>query len=111
MFRLSLCGSLAVFLFGLGLGQKSSAVSYDADVKPILDKHCQHCHNSISAAGGFYLESLPFTSMRHGNDQVKLVGLMLKRMRDPRFPMPPGIHLPHEDTDLIQHWLDRGLKP
>ena len=80
-------------------------VSYDEDIRLILDNHCMTCHNASSNFGNVKLETY---------DQVAArveTGILLGVIRhDPGFyAMPPGnTKIPECQISQIESWIDNG---
>ncbi|TVR85938.1 MAG: hypothetical protein EA411_11750 [Saprospirales bacterium] len=80
-------------------------VSFHADVRPILDSHCNDCHNSTAQLGGIILDAYEDVLLYVHND--RLLG-SIKHL--PGFsPMPQiGSMLDDCSIDQIEAWIQSG---
>lgn len=108
-----------VLLFSQCQLTEGDAVSFNHDIRPILNKHCLSCHGGVRQSGGFSLlfeeEAFADTESgkpaivpgRHGKSE------MYQRMisDDPEVRMPPDSPpLQQHEIDLIGKWIDQGAK-
>jgi hypothetical protein len=106
-----------------GCDRSASVVSYQADVAPILDKHCKSCHMPGQAGyvvSGFELagyESLmkgtQFGPVVLPGDPLTSVLVMLIEGRvDPSIRMPHGDATPLSQAEIltIRNWVEQGAK-
>jgi len=80
-------------------------VSYDADIRLILDNHCMICHNASSNFGNVKLETHAQVATRVES------GVLLGVIRhDPGFSaMPQGNpKIPECQIRQIESWIDNG---
>jgi uncharacterized membrane protein len=106
-----------------GCGKSAPVVSYQADVAPILEKHCKSCHMPGQAGyvvSGFELEG--YESLMKGTqfgpvvlpgDPLTSVLVMLIEGRvDPSIKMPHGnaSTLTEEEILTIRRWVEQGAK-
>ena len=100
MRRLSFCLAVVVTVRAFG------APTYTQDIKPILDKRCAECHDSLSHDPD--LTSFPFPTEKYP-DQNTVVSRILARTKAQS--MPPGNRpkLSQPEIDKIQQWKDGGL--
>lgn len=115
---------LALSLFPLAMTacNKEPAVSFSADVKPILDHNCLECHQAGGAgtlASG--LDMTSYDSLMKGTrfgpmiiagdvEGSNLLVLMEGRA-DPSISMPHGQKsIPKEDIQTIRLWIKQGAK-
>lgn len=93
-------------------------VSYYHDVRPILQTHCQGCHQPAKAAGGSVVTTysdllkpgeseLPAVTPGEVDDSNLLLLIMPEGDRPPKMPKgaPP---LKDEQVDLIRRWIAAG---
>ncbi len=91
-----------------------AAISYEQDVKPIVERKCSGCHVNGGHAGGLQLDS--FDSMMRGGDDGTVVelGSIEKSMvsqaihyGDPDLQMPPPTKGQLSDADIavIDKWI------
>lgn len=80
-------------------------VSYDGDIRLILDNHCMICHNASSNFGNVKLETYEQVSVQV--ESGKLLGVV---RHDPGFsPMPQGNpQIPECQIRQIEAWIDNG---
>lgn len=106
-----------------GCARKPAEASYQADVAPILAKHCTSCHAPGQAgyvASGFDLEGYDslMKGTRYGpvvlpGDPLTSVLVMLIEGRvDPSIKMPHGGQNPMTDDEIktIRRWVEQGAK-
>lgn len=106
-----------------GCERKPAEVSYQADVAPILAKHCTSCHTPGQAgyvASGFDLEGYDslMKGTRYGpvvlpGDPLTSVLVMLIEGRvDPSIRMPHGGQNPMtaEEIKTVRDWVEQGAK-
>jgi hypothetical protein len=118
---------LSITVFSVGCSQQ---VSYQNDVKPIIDNNCISCHDGKgqgSEASGFVL--LTYDDLMKGTKYGQVVTpgnslsstlyLMIDHQVDPKIQMPPH----HENVadgkmgpltgaqiNTIKTWIDQGAK-
>ncbi|MCB0852442.1 MAG: DUF1549 domain-containing protein, partial [Bacteroidetes bacterium] len=114
------------FTFGLiGLLQTESCsvfeetVSYNRDIRPILNKNCLSCHGGVKESGGF---SLLFEEDALGPTESGVPAIipgdpegseMIRRLRhsDPELRMPQEKEpLSEEEIDILKTWIRQGAK-
>ena len=94
--------------------QAPAAISYERDVKPIVDRKCSGCHVNGGHAGGLQLNT--FDEMMQGGDDGSVVALgdlsasmMSKAVhyQDPDLKMPPENRGKLDDADIaiIDKWI------
>lgn len=112
--------ALAVATLQTGCGEK--ALTYQADIKPILDANCVSCH--VPGGSGYEKSGLRLDSheallkgTRFGSVVVpgSSVSSTLYRLvsgqADPSIRMPHGsAELPEADVATIAAWIDQGAK-
>ncbi len=101
---------------------RSSLVSFDREVLPILRKKCITCHSQSEADGELNLEtpaamikggdSGPALIARNGNDSLLLE--VASHRDDPKMP-PPGndvgaVNLTAQELGLLKLWIDQGAQ-
>ena len=80
----------------------NAKVTYDANVKSIINGNCTQCHGSPTA------NSAPFSLVTY--TQVKSrVDAIISRINNSSSPMPPSGQIPSSNRTLIQQWKDDGL--
>ncbi len=102
-----------------------SPVTYDADIKAILDKSCIRCHGADKPKAKLRLDSLAgvVKGSEHGqilkpgkSAESKMVIAVAQIGSDPDGHMPPprnkaGIPpLTKDQVSLIRAWIDQGAK-
>jgi cytochrome c553 len=112
--------ALAFAALQAGCGEK--AVTYQADVKPIIDANCVSCH--VPGGAGYEKSGLRLDSHESLMKGTKFgavvipgssVGSTLYRLvsgqADPSIRMPHGTAgLPDADVATIAAWIDQGAK-
>lgn len=97
----------------------SGAVTYTADVLPIIQANCAQCH-SQSTASAFnapvlttwsgintpYLGKKVFTA---GNPQTSIIYLRITGQQQPQMPLGKA-PLPANDIQTIKEWIQQGAK-
>ena len=118
-----------IYLFlclALGLGSLSQCsssdsdlVSYNRDIRPILNRNCLSCHGGVRQMGGFSLlfEEEAFDTTESGKVAIipgkHRASEMYRRIVEPNpeLRMPPeGDPLSQKEIDLIARWIDQGAK-
>jgi hypothetical protein len=86
------------------------ALTYQDDVKPILDDNCVECHHAGGRLSNF--AEFPFTS-RTTTDQATIVGNIIAKVTAASRRMPPGTRSPLSATQVqtLRDWLAGGLEP
>lgn len=95
--------------------QGGAKVSYFRQVRPILQRHCQGCHQPASKQAGLLLTSYEGfasggksgPSYLTGQPDQSLVLAYLKGDRQPRMPLGSE-SLPDEQIDLFRRWIAEG---
>jgi WD40 repeat protein/mono/diheme cytochrome c family protein len=101
-------------------GARADDVSYNRQVRPILQQHCQGCHQPAKAMGGYIMtnHAALLEKASSGDAGVvpgkpeasKLVAQIVSRDGKPP-AMPKGTEpLPARDIELIQKWIAQGAK-
>jgi cytochrome c553 len=112
--------ALAVAVLQTGCGEK--ALTYQADVKPIIDANCVSCH--VPGGAGYEKSGLRMDNYEGLMKGTKFgavvvpgssVGSTLYRLvsgkADPSIRMPHGqAALPDADIATIAAWIDQGAK-
>jgi mono/diheme cytochrome c family protein len=111
-----LCIRVALFV-ALNASAPAADVSYYNDLRPVIEKSCQGCHQPAGKMGGLDLTS--YAAITTGGskgptfkagsaDESRLV-TMLTGAAEPRMPFgqPP---LPDDQIDLFRNWINQGAK-
>ena len=112
----------AVALAGLLAGCGDKPLTYQADVKPILDANCASCH--VPGGAGYEKTELQLDSyeaiMRGtrfgpvvvaGSSVSSTLYRVISGQADPSIRMPHGQGaLPEKDVTTIGAWIDQGAK-
>ncbi|MEW6415550.1 MAG: c-type cytochrome domain-containing protein [Pseudomonadota bacterium] len=112
--------ALAVVTLQTGCGEK--AVTYQADIKPILDKNCVSCH--IPGGPGYEKTGLRLDSLEAlmkgtkfgavvvpGSSVSSTLYRVVSGQADPSIRMPHGqAALSEADVSKIAAWIDQGAK-
>lgn len=94
----------------------AKTVSFAADVKPILDKHCANCHLGGVSKGGYNLDTHE-NAIASGRNGARIVpgnsagsNLVLRVAHDPSVKkMPPkGEALSADEVATLKAWIDQG---
>ncbi|MEM9258917.1 MAG: DUF1549 domain-containing protein, partial [Bacteroidota bacterium] len=112
---------LPVFLLGLffiGCSPEEQ-VSFNEDIRPLLNEHCVGCHGGVKQSGGF---GLVFRENALGPTISGVSAIvpgkpgqseLIRRLRhdDPELRMPlDGNPLAEEEITLIERWIDQGAE-
>lgn len=112
--------ALAVVALQTGCGEK--AVTYQADIKPILDANCASCH--VPGGAGYEKSGLRMDSLEAlmkgtkfgpvvvpGSSVSSTLYRLVSGQADPSLRMPHGqTALPDADVAKIATWIDQGAK-
>ena len=108
---------LGLFSF---LGMFEEKIDFNAQVKPILNKHCMACHGGVKQAGGvsFLFEEDMYKAAKSGKPPVVAGNAsrseMMKRILLPEGhedKMPKeGLPLAKEDVEILKKWINQGAK-
>ncbi|GLR15870.1 DUF1553 domain-containing protein [Portibacter lacus] len=94
-------------------------MDYNADVKPILNKHCISCHGGVKQSGGFSLltEETAFQKTESGHPAIIAGSPMdsefIRRLKidDPEERMPLDAEpLTAEEIKTLEKWVKQGAK-
>jgi WD40 repeat protein len=88
----------------------ASPPSYSRDVRPILQRQCQGCHQPNQRSGG--LDLTTFEGFAKGGNRGPAEGLILKYVKgesQPRMPLG-GQPLTAEEIGFIAGWIAAGAK-
>lgn len=81
-----------------------SEISYETDVKPIIQNYCITCHAGEKPAGDFRL-----TTYQEVRLQAEK-GNLLNRINDEQFPMPMGGLMPKNERKTLELWAKNGFQ-
>jgi hypothetical protein len=112
--------TLALAALQTGCGEK--AVTYQADIKPILDANCVSCH--VPGGAGYEKSGLRLDSHEAlmkgtqfgavvvpGSSVSSTLYRLVSGQADPAIRMPHGQGaLPEADVATIAAWIDQGAK-
>ena len=93
-----------------GIAHAADAPSFTRDVRPLLQRQCQGCHQPSSKAGN--LDLTTFEGFTKGGNRGPAAPLLVKYLKgesQPRMPLG-GAALPNDQIDLIAAWLAAGAK-
>ena len=113
---------LVVLLF-LGscnkLGNEESRISFNRDVRPILNDKCLRCHGGVKANGGFSLlfEEEAFGETQSGKKAIvrgnhkksEFFKRLVHEDPDKRMPLEAD-PLSTNEIEIIKNWIDQGAK-
>ena len=111
----------AVLLSGCGK-EAPKALTYQADIKPILDQHCVECHKeggSGTEKSGLLMDTYAATMRGTRFGPVVIPGQsinstlyrLISNKADPSLRMPHDkAPLPDETVSKIKDWIDQGAK-
>jgi cytochrome c553 len=112
--------ALAVVALQTGCGEK--AVTYQANIKPIIDANCVSCH--VPGGAGYEKSGLRMDSREAllkgtkfgavvvpGSSVSSTLYRLVSGQADPSIRMPHGqAALPDADVAAIAAWIDQGAK-
>jgi uncharacterized membrane protein len=112
--------ALAVAVLQAGCGER--ALTYQADVKPIIDANCVSCH--VPGGSGYEKSGLRMDSHEAllkgtrfgavvvpGSSVSSTLYRLVSGQADPSIRMPHGqAQLPDSDVATIAAWIDQGAK-
>lgn len=110
---------LSLMLLGACQEATSDIISYNRDVRPILNDKCLRCHGGVKANGGFSLlfEQDAFANTESGKPSIvrgnaqssELYRRLVHENPELRMPQkaPP---LSSREIDIIKRWIDQGAK-
>ena len=94
-------------------------VSYEADVKPLLERSCYRCHKGVKHKGDLRLDRKSAALRGGESGKVLLAGksaesvlIHLVAGTDPKKAMPPGRskRLTAAEVGVLRAWIDQGLE-
>jgi ankyrin repeat protein len=109
-----------LFTLGLSVGLLplgAAEISYEKDVKPILETHCYECHGASQQIANLRLDRKEFATVA-GRGKLAIVpggserSLLYLRISGATqgAKMPPTGALAAEDVATIKAWIDQGAK-
>ncbi|MBX2815103.1 MAG: DUF1549 domain-containing protein [Saprospiraceae bacterium] len=107
----------ASLLLLIGCGHDD--ISYNANIRPILNKNCLACHGGIKQSGGFSLLFEEDAYLPTSSGKAAIIrgdaknSELVKRLHheDPELRMPfDGHPLSAQEINLIEKWIDQGAK-
>jgi hypothetical protein len=118
--RSVLLTALATALVLVACGPREDAISFKADVKPILDQHCLECHTPD--AEGYEASELSvatYDDLMAGTSHGPVVvpgdafnsnlNILVEGRADPSIQMPHGEQkLFKGDIEKLRGWVDQG---
>lgn len=112
-YPLILVSFITAFMFSCSASKSATktttevkTITYNADVKPIVDEYCgTKCHSASKKAGGIDLST--YTSVKHEGIDGDLLGAI--QHGEGFKPMPKnGDKLSDENIQLITNWVQSG---
>jgi uncharacterized membrane protein len=119
--RLAMAAALISLVLGGGCSTKK-AVSFEQDVKPVLQKYCLACHSASGrgyAESGFSVESYSDVMkgtkfgpvIVPGSSVSSTLQRLIEHKAHPSLNMPEGgVSLAKEQVEIIRVWIDKGAK-
>jgi WD40 repeat protein/mono/diheme cytochrome c family protein len=114
-------GGIFVLLFANGSALRAqdpkAPVSYFRDIRPLIQRNCQGCHQPAVKQGGLDLtrfESFAAgggrgAAFKPGTPQESIVLAYIKGDRQPRMPLGSQ-PLPDDQIELFRKWIEAGAK-
>jgi mono/diheme cytochrome c family protein len=96
----------------------TATVSYERDIRPMLDRHCVDCHGLSDQNAGLRLDTARgawsggnsgAAVVAHASGESLLMHAVLGTHGAARMP-PDGDPLSREEIDLLQRWIDGGAR-
>ena len=104
-FLLLLTISLSIFSCSTSVIEEviiTAPITYNVDVKVIIDNNCISCHGGTSPSAGLNLET--YTSLRNSTEN----GNLLTRINSASNPMPQGGKMSPDLIATIEEWANQG---
>lgn len=115
-----LCLSLLGFAsnFAISNDETPKPVSFEDEIKPLLQEKCSHCHNRKTLPEVFSFESAKraFVTLKSGQDVIvpgePEKSLLITALKSPHghekaMPMV-GLRPTEEDIELLSRWIKEG---
>lgn len=83
-----------------------TVITYDVQIRPIIQSQCFMCHNTNNPNGGLILEN--FTQVRASAQNGALIDRITRSANDP-LVMPQNGRLPQATIDIILQWRTDGF--
>lgn len=80
----------------------TQTVTYEADIKTIVQNSCLTCHGAVNPAAGLNLSTYLLVKDATQN------GSLIQRINDASSPMPQSGLLPAEQRALFDKWVQDG---
>lgn len=77
-------------------------VSYQSDIKTIVQNNCLTCHSAVNSAAGLSLET--YQQVKNSAEN----GTLIQRINDAANPMPQSGLLPADTRALFDKWVTDG---
>ncbi|MBZ2180130.1 MAG: DUF1549 and DUF1553 domain-containing protein [Acidobacteria bacterium] len=88
-------------------GQEMGAASFEAEIRPLLVRHCQGCHNETNRSSGLSLASR--AALAAGGNRGPGFDWIVKAVKhEDGLKMPPGRQLPPDDVAKLERWVAAG---
>jgi mono/diheme cytochrome c family protein len=120
--HIAVCGAVLAFIALFAAACAPRGVSFSADVRPILEKHCIECH----APGGAGYEASAFDVSNHpsllkggkfgpfvvpGDTLGSNLIILVEGRADPSIQMPHGrTKLDEQEIEVLKAWVEQGAK-
>ncbi len=96
--------------------ESSARVSFERQVKPILESKCLACHSGASAPWGFRLESKEFAFVRGtsgprivpGKPEQTLILALASTHKNVAVMPLDGAHLTEAESKTLRRWVEEG---
>ena len=119
--RLAMTAVLSSLVLGGGCSAEKT-VSFERDVKPLLQKYCLACHSANGkgyAESGFSVESYSDVMkgtkfgpvIVPGSSVSSTLQRLIEHKAHPLLNMPQGaVSLSREQVEIFRVWIDKGAK-
>ncbi|GBF20177.1 MULTISPECIES: DUF1553 domain-containing protein [Arenibacter] len=110
---------LTILFLGSCNDSSNNEISFNRDVRPILNNKCLRCHGGVKASGEFSLlfEEDAFSETQSGKPAIVRgnheKSELYRRLvsKDPEIRMPfESPQLSQEEIDILAKWIDQGAK-
>ena len=122
MRRIAILTGILIFTIGIVTwfrGSNGSAIDYNAQVKPILNRHCMGCHGGVKKAGdvSFLFEhemlepgkSGKIPVVRGNANESEMIRRILSDDPDEKMPRN-GTPLSEDEIGILKEWINQGAK-
>jgi hypothetical protein len=108
--------TLLIFLYLITVSN-SAVISYNSQIKPLLNEHCIHCHGGVKQSGGFSLMTRELALRENDSGLPAIVpgspnqSELIRRIKlnNPEERMPYEASPLHpKEIELLEQWIEQG---